>query len=450
MLYALGSLLNMLPYAILCYLPFGAHLRTSKRNIAACLGVLSTLVVLLSLLYANSPFNTYELWGYAQVALQLIYISVFFLTVKSNATKLLYVFILVTTYAYCVVGISHYIEVNMFLATPLALFSPAHSLIIIAILLITFPFAAIYLWKKIRPAIDRGFASAWKYMWLVPLIFLSIIIVYTGSFEYGNISSRQYLIILILIMCASFLTCYLIIKMVEQQDLSARLEESTKELSNQKKTRDMFFQNISHDLRTPISVIKTAADILAESELPPPEQRLVTRITGRTSQLENMVEDIMKLALIESGGLDFKEEIVDIKELLDSVHDGYASVCEQKGLELSVLTCDGTVRSDRHRILEVFDNLISNALRHTQAGGIYISAVAENGFCVLTVRDTGGGIPEKDLPYLFDRFYKGGKSQSGSGLGLCICKELVEHLGGTIRVENHPGVGAVFSFRLKM
>ena len=447
-----GSLLNLLPYAILCYLPFFHRLtlKVSKKTVATYLLLLSAVTIVSAMPYANSSLNVPDLWTWFQNTLLIIFMAVYYLTVKASATKLFFVFFLVSSYGYGISGISHFILANIFPEQFYILYSPVSSLSRFVLLLVTYPFVIIYLRRCICPALHVYYAAVWKYLWLIPTIFLAINNIYTGTFDISTISSLQYLSALLLILFGSFFVCYLAVKMIEQTDFNVRLEKITEDLTSKKKTRDAFFQNVAHDLRTPISVIRTAADILSESEMPPPERRLVARITGRVAQLENMVEDIMRLSVLESGDLSFKLEIINIGELLHTVHDGYFSICEKQGVALNITACQGVIHSDRHRILEVFDNLITNALFHTLTGTIFISAKEENGYCVFSVRDTGTGIPEKDLPFIFDRFFKGLHSKNGSGLGLCICKEILEHLGGTIWAVNYSEKGAVFMFKIKM
>jgi signal transduction histidine kinase len=174
--------------------------------------------------------------------------------------------------------------------------------------------------------------------------------------------------------------------------------------------------------------------------------------------LTRLVEDLRILSLADADRLQLHREEVDVGELLTRVRDVHAPQARQEEILLRVQVAPGLppVRLDPERMRQVIGNLVSNALRHTPAGGVVSLEAERNGAAdiVLRVRDTGSGIAAEDLPHIFDRFYRGDSARAdrrgASGLGLAIARSLVEMHGGTIHVQSAPGAGATFSIQLPL
>jgi two-component system sensor histidine kinase BaeS len=174
------------------------------------------------------------------------------------------------------------------------------------------------------------------------------------------------------------------------------------------------------------------------------------------------VEDLRLLALAEAGQLALEKRMVDVGDLLRDAQVNFGPQADDRGVTLALdLPAElPPVEADRRRISQVVGNLLTNALRHTPQGGCVTLSAAlspplpgrDEGGVVVSVSDTGTGIPAEELPYIFERFWRGEKSRSraggGSGLGLAIAKHLVEMHGGTITVESAPGAGSTFRFTL--
>ncbi|MCG8617870.1 MAG: ATP-binding protein, partial [Desulfobacterales bacterium] len=168
------------------------------------------------------------------------------------------------------------------------------------------------------------------------------------------------------------------------------------------------------------------------------------------------VNDLLDLSRIEAGRIEFEFVSLDLSEVLDQVQSRMSSLVAQKELEFSVVPPETgvTIRADRKYLDQVLFNLVGNAIKFTEAGGVIVHGAIHNGRqAVVSVTDTGCGIDSEDLPRIFDRFEMIGsrrRSQEGTGLGLAISKKLVEMMGGSIWVESTPGNGSTFHFTLPL
>jgi len=183
----------------------------------------------------------------------------------------------------------------------------------------------------------------------------------------------------------------------------------------------------------------------------------VAPVLEETYVLERLVEDLRLLTLAESRQLHFDRQLIDLGELAERAADLFGAEAEEKSIHLSVrVDADApTVVADPQRVGQVIGNLLSNALRYGPQDGevtINVRRADSSGRVALAVRDNGPGVPEADLPKLFDRFWRGEKSRGratgGAGLGLAIARQLVEAQGGAIAAANLPGGGLEISFVL--
>lgn len=220
-----------------------------------------------------------------------------------------------------------------------------------------------------------------------------------------------------------------------------------------------FVSKVSHEFRTPLNMIIGLADLpithpeLYEAPLPP---TLVEdlRIVRRNSQhLLSMVNDVLDLSQVEAGQLALYREEVDLSALLRESAEVVAPLLRKKGLTLTLEIEDAmVVLCDPTRIRQVVLNLVSNAARFTEQGGISIAARRHQGTVVVTVSDTGPGIPPEDVERIFEPFYQSGteqrQGQRGTGLGLSISRQFVEQHGGRMWLESALGKGSTFRFAL--
>jgi signal transduction histidine kinase len=213
----------------------------------------------------------------------------------------------------------------------------------------------------------------------------------------------------------------------------------------------------SHDLRTPLTSMRAVLEALADGMVDDPETvRRYYRVAQQDIRsLSALIDDLFDVSQIDAGGLQLDVAPNSIGDLISDTIERFSETARRQNVQLAGEVQAGTdpVKMDAPRIGRVLANLTSNALRHTPSGGqVHLSARRTSNGVEVEVRDTGEGIRPEDLPYVFDRFYRGEKSRSratgGAGLGLAIARGIVEAHGGSIRVESEVGHGARFVFTL--
>ena len=212
--------------------------------------------------------------------------------------------------------------------------------------------------------------------------------------------------------------------------------------------------DVAHELRTPLSVLQGNLTALLDGVYSL-DMSEVARLYDETRLLNRLVGDLRELAQAEAGQLNLNVQSIDVSRVAQATVDAFGAAAEEKQVTLSAnLPADlPAVRADAERVAQALRNLLSNALRHTPAGGaIAVAAVRAPGGVEISVSDTGEGIAAQDVPYVFDRFWRGDKSRAretgGSGLGLAITRRLIEAQGGQMGVESQIGQGSRFWFKL--
>ena len=245
----------------------------------------------------------------------------------------------------------------------------------------------------------------------------------------------------------------------------ARYRQAADELRLMEKSRTHFLTNISHDLRTPITSIQgyieaLLSDVFAEHE----QKKYLNLIHDRALGLNRMINDLFELVKLESRKVTLNLTKIPVTKLIQHLHEKYELDIKRNGLNIIIEDSNIKVNNpipviniDLNRIDQVLDNLISNAVKHTSVKGtitIFFELINDSKDILIKVMDNGSGIEEKDLPYVFDRFYKGDQlrnsSEKSSGLGLAITKEIVEIHKGRIWVESSPQQGSTFYFTLPL
>ncbi|GAB4505338.1 MAG: ATP-binding protein [Anaerolineales bacterium] len=222
--------------------------------------------------------------------------------------------------------------------------------------------------------------------------------------------------------------------------MAAALQESDQQ------RRDLL-ADVAHELRTPLTVMRGRLEGIVDGVYPPDAAQIVPALE-ETYLLERLVEDLRLLTLAEARRLPFDARDLPLGELAARVVDLFAAQAEELGLRLEIenQAPEALVHVDPQRTEQVIGNLIGNALRYTPPGGRLWLEITEAGSSVsLSVNDDGPGVPEEDLPHLFQRFWRGEKSRArasgGAGLGLSIARQLTEAQGGSIHAENRPEGG---------
>ena len=232
---------------------------------------------------------------------------------------------------------------------------------------------------------------------------------------------------------------------IEIENLTNSLESLARSLEGQEILRKRLMSDVTHELRTPVSIIKAQIEAIADGVLPAEHENFTTCVK-EADRLTRLIANVENLTAIEGDSLVLKKEQTDISAMLTDLARSFILLFQDAGIKLEQSIVKGLITNvDSDKIKQVFDNLLSNALRYTDAGGtVEISAgneTANNNKVIIKVKDTGIGIPENDLPNIFDRFYRADISRArdtgGRGLGLSIAKAIVSAHGGTIYAENN-------------
>ena len=241
-------------------------------------------------------------------------------------------------------------------------------------------------------------------------------------------------------------------------DKHRRLKQSNLRLREADQLKSDFVANVSHELRTPIGAILGYAENLIDGVKGPltDEQiRSLCQVIAYAERLRRLIDDLLDLARIESGRLKLDCTLVKLEELAAWTVETFNLSAAEQSLRIS-LAVQGTcprVWADRDRLLQVYTNIVGNALKFTPRGGeISIIVKSEGQWVYSAIRDTGPGIPPEEQKQIFGRFHQVAREPTGKtvgiGLGLAICKELIELHGGSIGVESTLGQGSTFYFRL--
>lgn len=243
------------------------------------------------------------------------------------------------------------------------------------------------------------------------------------------------------------------------QGAVAVLREVTEEFRLEKQRRD-FVANVSHELRTPLSMLQGYSEALLDGVAGTREQQqeLTQVIYDESLRMGRLVQDLLDLSRMEAGRLELKRGRVEMGRLLVRVVRKYSGICKEQGIKIRHSQSEHAIAlesGDADRIEQVLTNLIDNAMKHSGESPVIEvmldkTEIAGKPAARLQVRDYGTGIHERDVPYLFDRFYKADKartrgSSGGTGLGLAIAKNIVEAHRGTIEVQSAVGQGTCFT-----
>ena len=238
----------------------------------------------------------------------------------------------------------------------------------------------------------------------------------------------------------------------EMAQLADAFNSMSEKLETLDQSRNQFVSNASHELKTPLATMKIMVESLVYQPDMDKELRteFLTDIDNEIDRLSNIVSDLLTLVKMDSRDVKLQRENLSLAELCRETEHRLKPIASKKGQKIILALSDpGEMYADRSKLTQVIYNLVENAVKYTQAGGIIRVALTRTGHeAHLVVKDNGPGIPRENLPHIFDRFYRVDKARSretgGTGLGLSIVRQLVMLHGGSIRCESEEGKGSSF------
>ena len=240
----------------------------------------------------------------------------------------------------------------------------------------------------------------------------------------------------------------------ELGELVDNINDMSRQIGQNEKMKSEFISSVSHELRTPLTAINGWGETILEDPTGDPVQmrRGIRIILNEARRLSTMVEELLEFSKMEDGRFTLRIEETDLQAEFEDAIFTYRELFRQEGIELRYEAGDEDlppIPGDPERLKQVFCNVLDNAAKHGGAGKrIDASIVREGGEQVVRVRDYGPGVPEEELPYVKQKFYKGSSKARGSGIGLAVCDEIVKLHGGTFEIGNAEGGGAVVTIRL--
>lgn len=243
----------------------------------------------------------------------------------------------------------------------------------------------------------------------------------------------------------------------EIKKMFIRTQDDIASMKKLEQVRTEFLGSVSHELRTPIFAIQGFIETLLGGAVHDPKVNMgfLEKASQHTQNLNNLLNDLIDISMIESGQMRMSFRYFQFGEYLEGIIKDFSQAAESKGLKITYkqVRADLLLFGDKERLRQVFVNLLTNAIKYTETGEISIIVEELDKSAKITVKDSGIGIPEADLPRIFERFYRVDKARSrdvgGTGLGLAIVKHIIEAHGSKVAVRSIYGKGSEFSFTLK-
>lgn len=225
---------------------------------------------------------------------------------------------------------------------------------------------------------------------------------------------------------------------------------SAQNVAEEKDRIKTLISDISHQTKTPIANLLLYTELLGEEKLSPEAQQSVEACHSQAEKLHFLIDALVKLSRLENGILTLSPQRENLGPMLRQVREQFAAKAQDKGLALTLKETDVSAVFDAKWTAEALCNVVDNAIKYTDHGGVSLSVQPYELFVCIEVRDTGRGIPEAEQGKIFSRFYRSSESanQEGVGVGLYLTREILRKEGGYMKLSSHPGQGSVFSLCL--
>jgi len=244
----------------------------------------------------------------------------------------------------------------------------------------------------------------------------------------------------------------------ELEAASQELRDANQRLQELDRLKDDFISTVTHELRTPLTSIRAFSEILKDNPSLDEAQRakFLGIVIKESERLTRLINQVLDLSKIESGNAEWHSSEIDMREVVDDAASAVSQMFKENGvqLEISLPRELPSIVADRDRVMQVMLNLLSNAAKfcRSQGGRVGVALARQDGFLRVDVTDNGIGISASDQEVIFEKFRQVGDTLTnrpqGTGLGLPICRQIINHFGGRLWVQSEPGKGATFSFTL--
>ena len=231
----------------------------------------------------------------------------------------------------------------------------------------------------------------------------------------------------------------------------ALLREQYSNEKHRKEYMSDMLSDISHQIKTPLTAIQLMTELLEQPDLDEDKRlQYAEKIDSQVGRITWLVRNLLTLSQLEAGVLKMKPADIELSEMMEDIKSSLEIMAEIKGVSLEVNVPDTKLKADRHWLREALMNIIKNCIEHTGEGGHVRVSGTENNICTeLTIEDNGSGISEKDLPHIFERFYKADNSSPQSvGIGLALAKNIINAHSGSIQAESEKGKGTRFTVKI--
>lgn len=441
---------QIIPAMILCFVPFWGYMPVPGKRIIFFGLILEIYCAALSVYIVTIPAIPYYMASLGSCLSICVAFFVYRSIIKPQLTKQLYTFFISMSYLIFATHLTNHIEAIYFPEYTTTYFNNITLLLLLVITGITMPIVWLLFRKKIGPVIQDSDAVYWKYMWLVPAITLIMLIFFNAIYDSEYFGNKRNFSVKLLLMILSFVTFYLLAEMVVQSRKIAKSQAEKEAFQRLDRMEREMVAVISHETRTPLAVLSGYAQLISmELRKQGVSEQIaqdLDKISKEAIRIANMMEQMQKLAI--KGASEYKKINLDIGTIVRQIGRLYIPILARKNVNLEMVIPDNLpqVFANAEELTQILFNILQNAKNHIEEGTVTIKVDTEDSFIRVSVADTGSGIAPDLLPHIFESGISG--DENDSGLGLAICKELIDSYGGEIYIESELGKGTVVTFTI--